>query len=100
MSKSTEQYLKARFSKLNEREKVVNLIIDEVYSSKRVEYSGGTFYGYENQNVTKTLLCFMIKSVGGKYMDMVCMSPIDRLDSDVLHGMWLNVLEKLTATVF
>ena len=67
---------------------------------KRVEYSSGTFYGYENQNVTKTLLCFMIKSVGGKYMDMVCMSPIDKLDSDILHSMWLNVLEKLTEIGF
>ena len=100
MSKSTEQYLKARISKLNEREKVVDLIIDEVYSSKRVEYSSGTFYGYENQNVTKTLLCFMIKSVGGKYMDMACMSPIDRLDSDVLLAMWDNVLKEITLIGF
>ena len=100
MSKSTEQYLKTRIKNLSEREKIVNLMIDEVYSAKRVEYSGGTFYGYENQNVTKTLLCFMIKSVGGKYMDMVCMSPIDNLDSDILHAMWLNVLETLTKIGF
>ena len=61
-----------RFSSLSDREKVVNLILDEVYSANRVEYSNGTFYGYENQTVTKTLLGFMIKSVGGKFMDMVC----------------------------
>ena len=60
ISEATVKYLKARFSKLNDREKVVNLMADEVYSSKRVEYSGGTFYGYENQTVTKTILCFMI----------------------------------------
>ena len=59
MSEATIQYLKARIATLSEREKVVNLIIDEVYSSQRIEYSGGNFYGYENQNVTKTLLCFM-----------------------------------------
>ena len=43
MSKATEQYLKTRFSKLKEREKIVNLVTDKVYSSKRVEYSSGTF---------------------------------------------------------
>ena len=64
---ATEQYLKHRIGSLKDREKVVNLMFDEVYSSKRVEYSNGTFYGYENQNVTKTMLCFMIKLVGGRY---------------------------------
>merc|ERR1712079_630937 len=38
----------------------------------------------------------MIKSVGGNYMDMVCMSPIAKMDSDVLNAIWKNVLEKLT----
>ena len=97
MSDATERYLKMRFSKLNDREKVVNLIVDEVYSSKRVEYSGGKIYGYENQAVTKTVLCFMIASVGGRYHDVVCMCPIDKLDADILHEMWKNVLATLTA---
>ena len=95
MSEATKQYLKTRISSLNAREKTVDLIIDEVYSSKRIEYSNGTFYGYENQNITKTLLCFMVKSVGGKYHDMVCMSPIAKLDADILHSMWDNVLKFL-----
>jgi len=64
MSKANENYLRARLSNLTEREKVVNLMIDEVYSYKRVEFSGGNFFGYENQEVTRALLCFMIKSVG------------------------------------
>ena len=49
---STKKYLRARFSRLSDREKIVNLILDEVYSSQRVEYSGGTFYGFENNKVT------------------------------------------------
>ena len=100
MSEATVQYLNVRISSLIEREKTVNLIGDEVYSSKRIEYNGGTFYGYENQTVTKTLLCFMIKSVGGKYMDMVSMSPISKLDSNVLEKQWNNVLKQLTSVGF
>ena len=53
MTESTSRYLKARFENLSEREKNVNLILDEVYSSKQVEYSNGTFYGYENQLLLK-----------------------------------------------
>ena len=48
MSEATEKYLKVKIAKLNDKEKVVNLTADDVYSSKRVEYSGGKFYGYEN----------------------------------------------------
>ena len=73
ISETNRQYLKARVSKLPEREKDVNYLADEVYATKRVEYSAGTFYGYENQNISKTLLCFMVKSVAGKYQDIVCM---------------------------
>ena len=62
---TTKQYLKTRIVSLNQREKTVNLILDEVYNARRVEYSGGKFYGYENQQVTKTILGFMIKSVAG-----------------------------------
>ena len=38
-------YLKLRISKLNEFERTVLLIIDEVYVAKQVEYSGGSIHG-------------------------------------------------------
>ena len=90
---STKQYLKTRIVSLNEREKTVNLILDEVYNSRRVEYSGGKFYGYENQQVTKTLLGFMIKSVAGKFHDMVALVPISKIDADVIDKLWHKVLK-------
>ena len=78
---------------LNEREKTVNLILDEVYNARRVEYSGGKFYGYENQQVTKTLIGFMIKSVAGKFHDMVALVPISKIDADVIDKLWHKVLK-------
>ena len=74
--------------------------MDEVYSSKRVEYSGGTFYGYENQTITKTLLGTMIKSVGGKYKDMVAMFPIAKIDADLINNLWHNILKDVTEIGF
>ena len=38
-------YLTLRVSKLNEHERNVVLMIDEIYIAKRVEYSGGEFKG-------------------------------------------------------
>ena len=75
-SPTTVAYLKARYQKLSERERITALVIDEVYSAKRVEYTGGNFYGNENDKVTKTLLCIMIRSLGAKYNDMIAMHPI------------------------
>ena len=47
LSDSTLSYLKARFSRLAEKDKTVSILMDEVYCRKRVEYSNGKFYGME-----------------------------------------------------
>ena len=62
-SLSTISYLRKRLENLNQRERLVSLLIDEVYTARQVEYQNGKFYGYENQEPTKTLLCPMIKGV-------------------------------------
>ena len=48
ISPSTISYLTARFSRLAKKDKVVSLLMDEVYSRKMVQYTNGKFYGIEN----------------------------------------------------
>ena len=96
LAKSTENYLKGRISNLEAREKIVLIMIDEVYCEKRVEFTGGKLYGLENSDATKTLLCFMVKSVAGTYRDMVAMHPISRIDSDVIELNFTKVLQSIT----
>lgn len=73
-------YLKLRMSKLGEFERTVILMIDEIYIAKRVEYSRGDVQGLTaDGTVASTLLCFMIKSVAGKYKDLVAMYPMAKL---------------------
>ena len=60
------------------------VIGDEIYTAKRVEFSGGAFYGYELGEPTKTMLCIMIKSVAGPFKDMVAMIPLVKIDSKIL----------------
>jgi hypothetical protein len=69
-------YLKLRASKLNAFQRSVILLIDEIYIAKRVEYSGGEVQGLTADGaVASTLLCFMAKSLVGKYKDIVAIYP-------------------------
>ena len=73
-------YLTLRVSKVNEHERNVVLMIYEIYIAKRVECSGGEFKGLvAHGSVASTLLCFMVKSVVGKYKDVVSIYPMSKL---------------------
>ena len=96
--------LTLRMSKLNEYERTVLLIIDQIYIAKRVEYSGGEVHGLTaDGQVASTLLCFMVKSLVSKYKDIVAIYPRDKLTAakqfdcynDVmvmLRGIGMNVV--------
>ena len=81
-------YLKLRIDKINEFQRNVVLMIDEVYVAKRVEYTGGVIQGLTlDGSVASTLLCFMIKSVVGKYKDhckesLVTENKLEPIDID------------------
>ena len=54
--------LKARFKKLNERQNLVSVLMDEMYSQQSGENMNGTFYGIESGKFMKTV---MLKYVAG-----------------------------------
>ena len=85
-------YLKLRVSKLNEFDRHVILMIDEIYIAKRVEYCGGELQGLTaDGSVATTLLCFMVKSLTSKYTDIVAMYPVCKLNAEKLHDCYLKV---------
>ena len=74
-------YLKQRVSNLTDGERTVVLLIDEVYTAQRVEYSNGSSIGLtEDGRTAKTVLAFMVQSVCKNYRDVVCLVPIEKLD--------------------
>ena len=75
LDSATTTYLGLRIEKLQPRERLVNLAMDEVYTSQSVEQSGGRVYGVTNGVIAKTLFCTHINSVAGSYTDMVSMTP-------------------------
>ena len=73
-------YLRMRASKLNEFQRKVVLIIDEIYIARRVEYSGGEITGLTPDGcVATTLLCFIVKSLTSKFQDIVAVFPMNKL---------------------
>lgn len=85
-------YLTLRASKLNEQERTVILIIDEIYVAKRVEYSAGQLVGLTpDGDVASTLLCFAVKSLACKYVDIVAIYPMAKLTAQKLNECFQDV---------
>ena len=87
------EYLKQRTASLSEQQRIVTLMIDEVYTAQRVEYSNGAFVGLtEEHQAAKTVLTFMVQSTCGKYKDVVCLIPVNRLDTEILRFWFEKVM--------
>ena len=96
LNDSTIAYLTAMYSKLQELEKLVSVLMDEVYSHQSVQYVNGKFYGAEDGQITKTLSCVMLKAIAGKHRDIVAMLPIININADILHSVWKNVVSQIS----
>ena len=90
------RYLKRRVESLSNDEKICTLLIDEIYTAKRIEYSNGCFYGItENGEKAKTVLVFMLQSLQCKYRDVVKLVPTDLLTVSFLHKHFETVMEAI-----
>ena len=90
------EYLRNHSSNLTKREKIVTLLIDEVYTAQRIEYRNGKFVGFTDESgLAKTVLTFMIQSTCSKYKDVVCVVPCLSLTVDHLHRWFTNVMKAL-----
>ena len=70
--------------------------VDGVYSHMSVQYVNGKFFRAENGQLTKTLLCVMVKSIAGKYRDIVSMTPVVDINANLLYTVWRNVVIQLS----
>ena len=79
-------YLKMRVADLSSREQIVALLVDEVYTAQRIEYSNVSFIGLTEEGAqAKTVLPFIIQSIMGKYKDVVCLIPVKKLNTNLLN---------------
>ena len=91
------KYVEERTKDLSDRERYMVCIIDEIHTIQRVEYQGGKVFGLLDGHVTKTLLGIMLKSIAGKFKDMIALFPVDTLNSKLLKSIHDKVLPSLEA---
>ena len=86
-------YLDQRTLKLSSHEKIVTLLIDKVYTAQKVEYSNGFFVGLTDVGLpAKSVLTFIVQSVCGSYKDVVCVVPINKLDTSILTSWFQKIM--------
>ena len=98
----TAMYLRERASVLNEYEKTVSLMFDEVYVYQNIDYDNGKFVGLAtNDNMpATTVLCFLIKSLCSKFCDIVSAIPIRGINVNILQQHCMEVLQVVTDSGF
>ena len=70
--------------------------MDEIHTLKSAQYHRGCFFGIENNQVTKTILAVMVKSVASKHRDVVSLTPIVNINWEKLLTIWHDNLKVLT----
>ena len=82
--------MKHQSESLLAQEKIVVLLLNDVQMAQHVEHSNGSFIGLNEDGVpAKTVLTFMVQSICGKYRDVVCLIPVNKLDTGTLSH-WFN----------
>ena len=95
------KYIQKRSEALSEKEKIVVLIIDEIYTASRVECTGGKLIGVTDEGrLSKTVLAFMLQSICGKYKDVVKLVPVENLSTDILFQNFNAVMSSLSSVYF
>lgn len=95
LSEKTILFLKERLKSLDQRQKLMVLMADEIYCSQRTEFVGGNFFGLTDKSYVKTVLVFMIKSIAGKFSETVALYPMTTLDSKLMKTTTNEVLISL-----
>ncbi|GBM71630.1 hypothetical protein AVEN_269185-1 [Araneus ventricosus] len=82
---------------LSPREKLICLLIDEIYVNPGLNYKGGKLVGKaENANQqANTIQAFMITSLFSKYKEIVALVPMKNQTADDLYCQTLKVLQML-----
>ena len=95
LTDQTLKYRKSPVEKLNDREKVGTMLMDEIWAAKLSEFSRsyGRIYGMEEVQPIKTLLTLMFKSVAAAYEDVIVMVPLTKIDSQKIFDLFTKYLQ-------
>lgn len=95
-------YLKKRVSFLEENEKIVTLMVDEIYIKPYLDYKGGNVVGMaENtNNLATTVHVLMVQSLQSSYKEVVKILPVKNITAESLHTAILETIKDLENLTF
>ena len=86
---------------MTDKERMVTLLIDEVYTAQRIEYDNGSFVGLtDDGKPAKTILTFIFQFLCSMYKDVVCLIPVSQLDTQFLQKWFEKVMVALDKLLF
>uniref|UniRef100_A0A6P7GTB0 Uncharacterized protein LOC114346153 n=1 Tax=Diabrotica virgifera virgifera TaxID=50390 RepID=A0A6P7GTB0_DIAVI len=89
-------YLSYVASNLNDREKVVNLLVDEIYVNPGVHYHSQQITGFAANNdkqLAKTIVTLMISSAFAHFKEVVRLVPVCNIAGDELKHLVLQSIQ-------
>nr|CAI5852053.1 unnamed protein product [Callosobruchus analis] len=91
----SKSYLWYAASNLSDREKIVCLLIDEIYIKTGLQYKAKNVTGFAENNPTrlaKTVQTFMISSAFSNFKEVVRLVPANNMPAEELSQIVLNVI--------
>lgn len=87
---------------MDDHEKTVTLVMDEIHLQPYIDYKGGGLVGMatNSQNAAKTAYVFMIQSLLSSSKDVVHILPVAKIDAIQLHQFLRELINGLEATGF
>ncbi|KAM7300812.1 uncharacterized protein ISCGN_016397 [Ixodes scapularis] len=93
-------YAKRLVAAMNEHEKTVTLVMDEIHLQPYLDYKGGTVVGMAANSTiaAKTAYVFMIQSLLSASKDVVHILPVAQIDAKQLHEFLRQLINELEKT--
>ncbi|XP_042913759.1 uncharacterized protein [Parasteatoda tepidariorum] len=80
------KYIQQKFKFLNEDDKTVLIMLDEIHIKEYFDYKSGNIVGTSyDGNCTSSAQVFMLKSVLSSYKDVVHVLPVKKITGEILH---------------
>ena len=81
------KYVRNRFNCLEEKERLVILLLDEIHVKPMFDFKGGNIVGaaYNSEMAAKTAFVFMIKSLLSDYKEVAHILPVCRIEAEQLY---------------
>lgn len=92
---TNERYLLNMSKSLKDTEKVVVLLIDEIYISSKLEYRDKAIVGssINNDEIAKTVLAYMICSAFGSFQEIVKLLPVQNIKGTEMVPITLDIVK-------